>query len=125
MVENFLKTIAEELGFKYDHLNKILTVDLANPFILEYKNGTLRTLGFLPSIKDDVKEQLHLQLMQLNLALQASETLTLGMSLDEKLTLNSDFSFNLNYKQLKNHIESFANHLDKISSMIQDLNKQS
>jgi hypothetical protein len=124
MIESHLKSLSEEYGFKYNHLNKILSVNLEPPFFIQYKDHVLKFFGFLPQINSDKMDEGLEKLMQLNLTLESSENLNIGFTPDEKLVLNSDFFFTLNYKQLQTHIESFANHLDKISSMIQDLNKQ-
>ena len=65
-----------------------------------------------------------LKIMQLNLALESVESLNIGMTYDEKLMLHAEINFSLSYKQLKDLVEAFANHLDRISSMFKSLNQQ-
>ena len=123
MIEQHLKTLAEEFQFPYNHLNKIVSCNLSPPFTIEYKEKRLILFGQLPNINEDNKEEVYLKIMQLNLALESVESLNIGMTQDDKLMLHADLNYSLSYKQLTSLIESFANHLDKISSMLQDLNK--
>lgn len=124
MSELHLKTLAQELSFPFDHLNKVLSCTLEPPFTVQLKDRNLKFLGMLPQPDKDKLEDFTLQSLQLNMALQSCENLSLGLTPDETPCLCAEFCVNLNYKQLKNQIESFANHLDKISSMIQDLNNK-
>ena len=124
MMEQHLKSFAEEFDFQFNHLNKIVACDLFPPFSIQYKEKRLILSGQLPVINNDKKEDAYLKIMQLNLALESVESLNIGLSADEKLMLHAEINFSLNYKQIKMLIESFANHLDKISSMLQDLNKE-
>ena len=124
MIEQHLKSIAEEYSFSFNHLNKVLLVDLNPPFSVTFKDNRLKFVGTLPLISDEKKEEFFLQFMKLNLALESTENLALGLVSDQGPCLVAEFCINLNYKQIKNQIESFANHLDKISAMIQDLNKK-
>lgn len=123
MIEQHLKTFAQEFGFTYNHLNKIVSCDLTPPFTVEYKEKRLILFGQLPNINEDNKEEVYLKIMQLNLALESVESLNIGMTQDDRLMLHADLNYSVSYKQLISLVESFANHLDKISSMLQDLNK--
>lgn len=124
MIEQHLKTLAEEFQFPYNHLNKIVSCNLSPPFTIEYKEKRLILFGQLPKINEDKKEDAYLMIMQLNLALESVESLNIGMTYDDKLMLHSEINFSLNYKQLKDLVEAFANHLDRISSMLKDFNKK-
>lgn len=122
MNEPHLKTFAEEFNFPYNHLNKIVSCDLSPPFTIEYKEKRLILFGQLPKINEDKKEDVYLKIMQLNLALESVESLNIGMTYDDILMLHAEINFSLSYKKFKTLIEAFANHLDKISSMLKELN---
>lgn len=122
MIQEHLKTLAEEFQFPYNHLNKIVSCNLEPPFTIEYKEKRLILLGQLPKINEDKKEDVYLKIMQLNLALESVESLNIGMTYDDKLILHAEINFSLNYKQIKNLTEAFANHLNSLSSMLKDLN---
>lgn len=122
MIEEHLKTLAEEFQFPYNHLNKIVSCNLDPSFTIEYKEKRLILFGQLPKINEDKKEEAYLKIMQLNLALESVESLNIGMTYDDKLMLHAEINFSLDYKQIKNLTEAFANHLSTISSMLKDLN---
>lgn len=124
MIDQYLKNLSEEFGFPYNHLNKILTCNLQPPFTIQYKEHHLKFFGLLGPCKENIKEEVYLRLMQLNLSLESLENLNIGLTSDDMFCLNAELNFNLSAAQIKNQIESFANHLDKISTMIQDLNKK-
>lgn len=124
MIEQHLKTLAEEFQFPYNHLNKIVSCNLSPPFTIEYKEKRLILFGQLPKINEDKKEDAYLKIMQLNLALESVESLNIGMTYDDKLMLHAEINFSLNYKQIKDLVEAFANHLDRLSSMLKDFNKK-
>lgn len=122
MSEQHLKSLAAEYQFPYNHLYKILNVELTPPFTLQYKEGRLRFLGFLPSFIPSKMEEGYLRCMGLNLGFESTLSFNIGQTADEKLTLNGDIFYNLDYKMLKEYIETFANHLDTLTSMIQEAN---
>jgi len=125
MIEQHLKTLSNDYNFPYNHLNKILTCDLTPPFTIQYRDKKLKFLGIIDQKISDNKEDLFLKLMQLNLGLETVEHLSLGLTSDDKICLNAEFCYEINYKMLKDQIESFANHLDRISVMVEQLNKKS
>ena len=125
MIEQHLKTLSNDYNFPYNHLNKILTCDLTPPFTIQYQDKKLKFLGIIDQKISDNKEDLFLKLMQLNLGLTTVEHLNLGLTSDDKICLNAEFCYEINYKMLKDQIESFANHLDRLSVMVEQLNKKS
>jgi len=125
MIEEHLKSLSEEFNFPYDPLRKALLIDIDPKFNLIYKDKNLKFFGLLPNMAEEDKEKFYVLCMQLNMALESTEKLAIGLSPDNNPYLNVEISYKLSYKQIKDLIESFANHLDKISSIIQDLNKKS
>jgi len=126
MLEQHLKKIAEDYQFPYNHQSKTLVVGWEPPFSLEITDKKhLKFLGMLPQVsKNCDKEGLYLQLMQLNLALFTTQQNALALNLHDELCLISDIDYALDFAQVKEAIETFANSLDKISQMIQDWDKK-
>lgn len=126
MLEQHLKKIAEDYKFPYNALSKVLTVELDVSFTLELNDKKhLKLLGILPSISSNSdKEGLILQLMQLNLPLASTQEQTCCLSPHDELCLVSELNYKLDFAQVKEAIETFANSLDKISQMVQDWDKK-
>lgn len=119
MLEEHLKTLSESYNFPFNHVDKSVNIDLDPPFSCQLmERNHLRFFAKLPPLPKDQRADIVLKLMQLNVALSATTGMNIGLIGEEHLTLSSDFHYELSYKMLVECVETFANHLDKLSAMI-------